>query len=165
MTRHPWTHHLIFLLWRPNSSMNPSLEHLVHFWNLDSWGDQLETRTQWKKMSYPCTIHPWWCVDGSQFTLAQGKHDYRTWTCGIMLDMVWVCHSNLFVAFVLSDTCSCSMQTLNFQHSLGFLPLFISFASNLDAQIVLFCEPKVHKPLFTFPCYNLWLSLHIHDNM
>jgi hypothetical protein len=53
-------------------------------------------------------------------------------------------HSNLFVAFVLSHTCPCSMQTSNVQPSLGFLPLFISFASNLDAQIVFFCEPHVH---------------------
>ncbi len=58
-------------------------------------------------------------------------------------------HSNLFVAFVLSHTCPCSMQTSNFQHSLGFLPLFISFASNLDAQIVLFVNLRftnLHSP-------------------
>jgi hypothetical protein len=47
---------------------------LAHFWNPQLCGVSWGTRTQWKGVSFPWTIHAsiewWWCICGCWFTLA-----------------------------------------------------------------------------------------------
>jgi hypothetical protein len=52
-----------FPVLRPSSWMNPNFRASDTLLHPFSYGEvRLGTRTQWKKVYCPCSIHPWWCV-------------------------------------------------------------------------------------------------------